>query len=75
MFQAELAKGSPGKELKVTGYKADEFREIARKHTFFGITEDKKGPNLLSLELLFDRSSRTASSMSVKGNILLKVVD
>ncbi|MCM8543511.1 MAG: hypothetical protein NE328_24800 [Lentisphaeraceae bacterium] len=75
MFQIESAKDSTGKELKIKGYKSDEFREIDRKHMFFGMKEEEKDPNLLSLELSLDQSSRTATYVSVKGNLVLKAGD
>ena len=75
MFQIESAKDSSGKDLKVKGYKSDEFREIEREHMFFGMNENEKDPNLLRLELNLDQSSRAATAVSVKGNLLLKIGD
>lgn len=75
MFQIDSAKDSSGKELKIKGFKSDKFREIDRKHMFFGMKEDEKDPNLLRLELSLDQSSRTSTSITVKGNLLLKIGD
>lgn len=75
MFEIESAKDSTGKALNIKGYKSDEFREIDRKHMFFGMKEEEKDPNHLRLDLTLDQSSRTATSVSVKGNLILKSGD
>lgn len=75
MFHIESAKDSSGKALNHKGFKADEFRTIDRKYMFSGMKEEEKDPNQLRLELSLDQSSRTATSVDVKGSLLLQIGD
>jgi len=71
-FEIIEAKDSTGKALKVKGFKSDEFRKIERQNMFFSSRKKDHNPNLLRLELTLDNTERTATSVDIQGNLLLK---
>ena len=74
-FEITSAKDSSGKELKEKGFNAGKFQSIDRKNMFFGMRDKNVDPDLLRLKLSLDSSARSATSVNIQGNLILKAGD